>query len=340
MASPIPFGIIGTNWITHSYVECAQATNHFVLRAVFSRKAETAQEFASKYPKNGDIAIHTSLSAIASDPTITTVYIASPNSLHYDQTKQMLEAGKHVILEKPATCTSAQLDALFQLAYSRQLILIEAYRHVHEKNFKLIKNEGLKKIGKVLGGTINYIQFSSRYDALLRGERPNIFNLDFGAGCLCDLGVYNVSFAVELFGEPESATYAPIILPQTGADGGGTLVLKYSDFALTLTASKVYTSTTPSEIYGENGTLVFPTITDIDSVKLLDPRKKEDQGVELTTERAEKLNLIEEAREHARIINETDWEAVKRWEGLSRGVVKVTEGVRKANGLKFPGDQW
>lgn len=343
MSSPIPFGIIGTNWITHSYVECAQATEQFVLKAVYSRKAETAQEFASKYPNNSSVAIHTSLSALASDPNITTVYIASPNSFHYDQAHEILSAGKNVILEKPATCTSAQLDALFKLAYSKNLILIEAYRHIHEKNFLLLKNEALPKIGAVLGGSINYIQFSSRYDALLRGEKPNIFSLDFGAGCLCDLGVYNVSFAITLFGAPESASYTPNILPQTGADGAGVVLLRYPTFTLTLTASKMYTSTAPSEIYGEKGTLVFPTITDIESVKLVDPRDKASAkagGVELVKESAEKLNLIEEARVHARCLLEKDIEEMKRGEQLSRAVVRVTEMVRKENGLRFPGDKW
>lgn len=343
MASPIPFGIIGTNWITHSYVECAQATDQFVLKAVYSRKAETAQEFASKYPNNPSIAIHTSISDLASDSSITTVYIASPNSLHYDQAHEVLSAGKHVILEKPATCTSAQLDSLFTLAYSKNLILIEAYRHIHEKNFLLLKNSGLPKIGAILGGSINYIQFSSRYDALLRGDRPNIFSLDFGAGCLCDLGVYNVSFALSLFGEPTSATYTPNILPQTGADGAGVMLLRYPTFTLTLTASKMYTSAAPSEIYGEKGTLVFPTITDIESVRIVDPRDKESVkrgGDELVTERAEKLNLIEEARVHARVLRDGDVEEMKRGEKLSRAVIRVTEMVRRENGLKFPGDKW
>lgn len=327
----IPFGIIGTSWITHDYVSHAQATGQFQLRAVYSRKEETAKEFASKY-NDPDIAIHTSLDALAADKNISTVYIASPNALHYEQTKKMLEAGKNVILEKPSVSTSKELDELFQLAYSKGLILVEAFRHVHEINFKILK-KNLERLGPILGATLNFCQFSSRYDAVLKGETPNVFSLEFGGGALTDLGVYVVAAAVELFGDPKSSTYTPAILP-TGADGGGTIVLQYDTFPVTLIFSKMFYSAAPSEVFGQAGTLSIPTVTDIESVSFWDPRKK---AKEELGQKKEELNLKEEAQEHARIINEKDVEAMKRWEKHSKGVLKITEGVRHANGLLFPG---
>lgn len=142
----IALGIIGTNWITHDYVSHAQATGQFQLRAVYSRKEETAKEFASKYSSNPDIAIHTTIESLAKDDGVQAVYIASPNSLHYEHTKAMLNAGKNVVLEKPSVCTSKELDELFQLAYSKKVVLVEAYRHVHEVNFKILK-KNLERLG-------------------------------------------------------------------------------------------------------------------------------------------------------------------------------------------------
>lgn len=104
-------------------------------------------------------------------------------------------------------------------------------------------------------------------------------------------------------------------------------------FPVTLNFSKMYHSDAPSEIFGQNGTFSIPTITDISSVRFWDPRKK--SAEELATEK-EKLNLKEEAEEHARIIREADIQAMKRWEAHSKDVLKITESVRKDNGLLFP----
>jgi predicted dehydrogenase len=332
--APIPFAIIGTNWITHDYVTHAHATGKWKLVAVYSRKEQTAHEFASRYNTSGAISLHTSLDDLASNPHVQAVYIASPNILHYEHAKQMLNAGKHVVVEKPATSTIAQLTELYEIAYTKKVILVEAYRHIQEVNFKILK-KNLEKVGTILGGTLSYCQFSSRYDAVLRGETPNVFSLDFGGGALTDLGVYTVAAAVELFGEPRSSIYHPVIM-RTGADGAGTLILKYDTFSVTLSFSKMFYSAAPSEIYGEKGTLEIPSITDITRVSFWDPRKKE--KVELGVEK-EKLNLKEEAEEHGRMILEGDVECMRRREAHSKAVVRVTESVRKQNGLLFPGER-
>ncbi|KAF2271479.1 NAD(P)-binding protein [Westerdykella ornata] len=334
--APIPFAIIGTNWITHSFVSHAHATGKWVLRAVYSRKEDTAKEFASKYNDGANISLHTSIEALANDSNITAVYIASPNILHYEHARAMLQAGKHVVVEKPATTTSAQLAELFELAHSKGLFLFEAFRHVHESNFRVLKKEvDAGRVGRLLGAELRYCQFSSRYDAVLKGEKPNVFNLDFGGGALMDLGVYCVSAAVRLFGEPKESTYFPVMVPQTGADGGGTLVLRYADgFNVTLVFSKMWHSGAPTEVWGEKGTLEIPTITDIEGVRFWDPRAKkgEEMGV-----KKEDLNLKEEAEVFADIFMAGDREAMKEWEKLSMAVARVTEKVRKDCGLLIQG---
>lgn len=326
----LTFGVIGTGWITHDFVKCAHATSQWSLAAVYSRKEETAKEFAAKY-EGKSITLHTNLDALANDSNLQAVYIASPNLLHYSQAKTMLSAGKHVILEKPSCCTSQELDSLFTLSKEKGVFLIEAWRHIQEANFKILK-QSMADLGPIYGASITYAQFSSRYDKVLQGETPNIFNLEMGGGALVDLGVYTVAAAVWLFGAPQEALYFPCII-RTGADGGGTLILKYDGFTVHLCGTKMWNSDAPSEVYGEKGTLVVPTITDIESVTFWDPRKKErrDLGV-----KKEELNLKEEAAEFARIIKEADWGAAGELEKHSRAVLKVTEKVRRDNGLLFP----
>ncbi|KAI4690172.1 uncharacterized protein J4E84_004354 [Alternaria hordeiaustralica] len=328
----INLGIIGTNWITHSFVEAAHATGKYNLSAVFSRKEETAKEFASKY-SDKQITTFTDLNAFA-QYKIDTVYIASPNILHYEQAKQLLNAGKNVILEKPSCSTVAELDELFALATSKKVVLVEAFRHIQEANFKLLKSK-ISDLGPLYGASITFAQYSSRYEKVLQGEVPNIFNLEMGGGALVDLGVYCVAAAIDLFGAPTSSQYFPVKIA-TGADGGGRLILAYPTFTVHLCHSKIYNSDAPSEIYGEKGTLIVPTITDINKITFWDPKKKTREDVSGVKE-PEKLNLVEEAREFARCIEEGDREALAKLEQHSRDTLAVMEKVRHDNGLVFPG---
>jgi predicted dehydrogenase len=332
-ARMINFGIIGTNWITHSFIDAAHATGKYNLAAVYSRKEETAKEFASKY-EGKSITTYTDLNALAGDSNISTVYIASPNILHYEQAKLFLTSSKNVILEKPSCSTVSELDDLFNIAKSKDVVLVEAFRHIQEANFKLLKSK-IASLGPIYGASLNFAQYSSRYEKVLQGDVPNIFNLEMGGGALVDLGVYCVAAAVDLFGAPQGSQYWPVKIA-TGADGAGRLILTYPTFTMHLCHSKIYNSEAPSEIYGEKGTLVVNGITDIDKIIFWDPKKKTKESVQGVS-KPEALNLKEEAEEFARCIEEKDEVALARYEQHSRDVLKILEKARHDNGLVFPG---
>ena len=104
----INLGIIGTNWITHQFVQAALSTKKYELTAVYSRHLEKAQEFGSHY--EGDIEFATDLKTFFNITHMDTIYIASPNSLHFSQAKQAILAGKNVIVEKPAFSTPKEIS--------------------------------------------------------------------------------------------------------------------------------------------------------------------------------------------------------------------------------------
>lgn len=321
------FAVIGTGWITDSFIESAHATGAWKLAAVYSRSQETAQAFASKHSAT---TTYTSLDALAAAPGVDAVYIASPNALHHAQAHAILSASKHVVLEKPSTSTLAEFDDLYALAAQKGVFLIEANRHIQERNFKVLQ-EALPRLGNIYGASLNFAQYSSRYNAVLAGEKPNIFSLALSGGALVDLGVYPIAAAVALFGAPKAQTYSPVIIA-TGADGGGFVTLQYEGFAVGINQSKIYSSTAPSEVYGEKGTVVVNAVTDIASVVFVDAKTKE--RTELAGEKA-KLNLMEEAKEFARIIGEGDKAAAKKLEEMSRVVLGITTDLRKQNGIVF-----
>jgi predicted dehydrogenase len=326
----INFATIGTGWITTSFIQSAQATEKYNLVSVYSRSQDSASSFAQKH---GISKTHTSLSSLVADPEIQAIYVASPNSLHFEHAKLCLEGGKHVLLEKPATSTSKELDELFTLAKSKNVFLLEAFRHIYEPNFLLLRSLLSQKLGQIYGATLNYAARSSRFDNVLAGEVPNIFNLEYSGGALVDLGVYPISAAIALFGPPVSSSYKPTMLP-TGADGGGFIMLSYASFGVSINASKIYTSTAPSEIYGQNGTIVLNGVTDIERVDFLDATSKNVE--KLAGEKVDaKLNMSCEAEQFASIIEWKDKEGAAWLEGVSRGVITVTESLRKANGIVF-----
>lgn len=334
----ITFGVIGTNWITESWISAAHKTGQWRLSAVYSRKQEQALAFGSKYNCTN---CYTSMSEFLADKDMQSVYIASPNSLHYEQAKQALLAKKQIILEKPATCTPKELDDLFRIAKEQGVFLIEAYRHIQEANYKLLKRlvTEEKRLGTIYGASFSYASYSSRYTNVLNGEVPNIFSLQFGGGSLVDVGVYPVTFAVALFGAPKAQTYVPYIC-KTGVDGGGVIVLRYETFGVQINNSKVYTTSAPCEVYGERGTITANGPTDIRSLKHWNPLTKKSEELAGPYKTVEKphVNMEEEASEFARILIEKDMSAANELEEISKIVIRVTSDLRRQNGILYPAD--
>jgi predicted dehydrogenase len=180
----IRFAVIGTNWITRQFVDAAHETGKLKLTAVYSRSLEQAQSFANDYLVEH---LFTSLDEMAQSDAIDAVYIASPNSLHFPQTKLFLSHKKHVICEKPLASNIQEVEAAIALARENQVVLFEAFKTASLPNFLLLQ-QSLPKIGKVRKAFINYCQYSSRYQRYLDGENPNTFNPAFSNGSIMDIG--------------------------------------------------------------------------------------------------------------------------------------------------------
>lgn len=110
-----------------------------------------------------------------SDTNVDTVYVAVPNSLHYLIAKQALEAGKNVICEKPFVSTTTEARELKKIADEHGVIIVEAITNIHLGNFKHIKAD-IAKIAPVHILSLNYTQYSSRYDDFLKGKIAPVFD--------------------------------------------------------------------------------------------------------------------------------------------------------------------
>lgn len=322
-------GIIGTNWITTQFVSAARETGEYSLTAVYSRHLDTAQKFADE--NKSDAQLFTNLDEFFASPTFDVVYIASPNSMHAEQATQALNAGKHVIVEKPMVTNINQMAAIkVALAAHPDLFIFEAARHIYEENFKQVSE--FTHTHAISGATLTYMKYSSRYDAFLAGQDPNVFTTRFGGGALEDLGVYLVYAAISWFGVPVKANYSPQIL-RTGVDGSGVVHLDYPDFAVNLVTGKTTQSYLPSEIYSGRNTL---TIDAPESIQRIDYTTAEGT-VDLAGEQ-DKNPMIREAGFFANAINTGDTAARDEKLLLAEQVHTVMTQVRLAAGITFAND--
>lgn len=250
------FATIGTSWICESFIESTTLIENMQLYAVYSRSMERAEAFKIK---QGATLAFVSLDDLANCEDISAVYIASPNSLHYEQSKKILEAGKHVICEKPIAAQPEQVDELIEYARHKNLVYIEAIMFLHSPAHRALL-ENIGKIGKISSAHLAFSQLSSKYLLLEAGETPNIFNPQLAAGCLMDIGVYNVYTALALFGYPDKIQSAAGFV-HTGADSFGTAIFSYHDKHIVLTYSKIAQHYAPSEIYGDKGTLQIDSLS-------------------------------------------------------------------------------
>ena len=123
MTTPIRWGILGPGSIAHKFAAGLQTTPTGTLIAIGSRNQQRAEEFADQY---GAPNRHDSYQALATDPEIDAVYIATPHPFHKDHSILCLEAGKAVLCEKPFTINTAEAEAVVATARTQDIFLMEA----------------------------------------------------------------------------------------------------------------------------------------------------------------------------------------------------------------------
>ncbi|WP_147680779.1 Gfo/Idh/MocA family protein [Actinomyces ruminicola] len=235
--TPIRFGIIGAGFIARWFVEAADAVADARIVAVTSAHPERAAAFAAEHAIPAAFAsVEEMLAAKDADgaPLVDVVYVGSPNLLHPEHTLAALEAGRHVLVEKPFAPTPDQARVMVAAARRNDRLLMEGWLPAFEPGTAVLR-DNLRRLGPIRRALLVKEQYSSRMDAYRDGSLPPAFNPAMAGGSLMDLGVYPVSLAIHLFGAPTRVTAAGVLL-DSGADALGTVVL---DYAGTSTARQV-----------------------------------------------------------------------------------------------------
>jgi len=323
----IRFATIGTNFITEWFLEAAKKCSNLEYAAVYSRHEETAQQFAAKH---GAKRYETDLHLLAQADDIDAVYVASPNSLHCEQSILMMEHGKHVLCEKPIASNTAELKRMLDSAEKNQVVLLEAIRNVFDPGFEAVK-DNLPKLGKIRRASFQYCQYSSRYDKFKAGIIENAFKTELSNGALMDIGVYCVHALVKLFGKPDTIHAEGVILKDS-IDGSGTILAGYPEMQAELIYSKISNSKIPSQIQGEAATMVIREISDIQEIEIYYNNGKTEKIII-----KKEPSMYYETKEWAAFIE--NGLTAKEYNRYSLIALALMDEARSQQNIVFPADQ-
>jgi predicted dehydrogenase len=202
-------GLLSTANINRLLLGGARAAEGVEVVAVASRDAERAESFAAEH---GLGRAHGSYDALLADPDVDAVYVPLPNSMHVEWSIRALEAGKHVLCEKPLTRHPEQAEAAFDAAERAGRVLAEAFMWRHHPQAAKLRE--LVEGGAV--GELRLIRTSFAFDLLGRGTPADVrLQEDLDGGGLMDVGCYCVSGMRFVAGEPERVSARQV----SGGDG-------------------------------------------------------------------------------------------------------------------------
>ena len=316
---------VGTGFITKSMLEEFSRSQHLNCTSICSRQESKGLAMGEPF---GITKVYTSLEDMLSDPEVEAVYIASPNALHYPQTKAALLAGKHVLCEKPFATTAAQAAEMIALAKEKHLLLFETITLAHHPNYAKVK-ELLPQLGPLKTVIANFCQYSSRYPALLAGQVSPVLDPAYCGGALMDINLYNIHFVAGLFGKPEDLYYFPNVY-ENGVDTSGSLVLRYPGFTCLCVGAKDSAAENGVQIVGQNGYIkVTPSSSNCASLEVC-IRGQEPQHFEYPEN-----PWYYEVQSLSDLMGAQDYDACYAALDTTQTVVEILEKARKSGNLGF-----
>lgn len=263
---------------------------------------------------------------------VDVIYIALPNHLHYDFARKAMDCKKHVIVEKPATVSAEELVELAELAEVRKLMLLEAVNIHYLPAFQALK-EDLKELGEIKMVSLNYSQYSSRYDAFKQGTVLPAFDTHMAGGALMDINVYNVHAVMGLFGVPQYARYYANV--ERGIDTSGMMLCDYGTFKAVCIGAKDCKAPIVSTIQGNQAAIVIEKpVNQMTEYKILYNDGREVFRRFGQTEH----RLYYEFAAFIRMMEEGDFERCRKMLKLSCEVSELMTRTRREEGIVFDGD--
>ena len=316
------WGILSTGPIAKNFEQTAGQMPDVRMQAVASRHAESAEACAKAF---GIPTAHGSYEALADDPNVEIVYVATPHSRHYEDMKLLIEAGKHVLCEKSFTTDARQAKEIFALAQKKNVFVMEAfwtkfiplYRQIEE-----VLQSG--KLGEIRAVTAQYGYTTAR--------EARKFDPALAGGTLLDIGVYAIGFACMMLGYAFDDVRGDLVMNSVGTDALDAITLRKGKAVAQLTTAIGANMPTFGAVYGTKGHIDIPDFKN-PTRAVLHPDGQE--PVELA--HPFEINGFEYEIREAQACAEAGHLQSERMTGEQTiAVMRIMDEIRRQNGYRFP----
>jgi dihydrodiol dehydrogenase / D-xylose 1-dehydrogenase (NADP) len=326
--SKVRWGILGTGAIARQFVRGLNSLPGAEVLAVGSRSGASAEKFADK---RGIPYRHAGYDELASNPDVDVIYVATPHTFHAENAALCLEAGKAVLCEKPFCVNAVEAERMVGLARKRGLFLMEG---MWTRFFPLMEEvRGLVSDGAI--GEVRMLNVDFGFRAGL-DPASRLFDPKLGGGALLDVGVYCVSVASMILGQP-SGSVGISHLGETGVDEQASVILEHEGGRLANLSIGIRTAT-PQEatIMGTEGYVrIHAPWWRPESMTISRPGKENEtvavpvSGNGFNYEAAEVMRCLEAGK--------TESDIMPLDETIS--VMRTMDRIRAAWGLRYPGEE-
>jgi len=322
----VRWGVIGPGVIAVAFADAMTMVEGGEIVAVASRSMERADAYADRY---GIATRYDDYAALADDPQVDVVYVATPQSRHADDAHMMLRAGKHLLCEKPFALNEAQARRMVEEAREGNLFMMEAIWSRFLPAYRSL-------VDVVASGRIGEPQL---VEADFGFRRPlekehRLFRADLGGGGLLDLGIYPLQLCTLLLGPVEHVA-AEGVIGETGVDELVAAVLRHGAGRLGVIKSALRVNMTcGARVSGTEGVIEIPALMHCpNSLRVLSPT-----GIDEFDAAYEGNGLRFEIEEVHRCLSEgrTESDVMPLDETLR--LAHTLDEIRRQIGLVFPGE--
>ena len=318
----IRWGILSTGTIAKNFARTARQMGDVALCAVASRSQESADAFGDAY---GIERRYASYEALAADPQVDIVYVATPHSRHFEDMKLLIAAGKHILCEKSFTTDAAQAEEIFRLAREKGVFVMEAF---WTKTIPVYR-EVERLLAQGVIGDIRAVTAQYGYTTARQGRK---FDASLAGGTLLDIGVYAIGFACMLLGYAPDEVQSRLIMNDQGTDATDAVMLRSGSAIAQLTCAIGATMPTHAAVFGTKGRIDIPDFKNPQRATVIT-----DDGAQTVLEHAFEVNGFEyELREAQDCVRAGRLHSDVITPEQTIAVMALMDTVRAQSGLRFP----
>ena len=322
MSETLRWGILGTGMIAGKFAADLKSTSLGELSATGSRNQSSADGFAVEHGGKGVVGYN----VLVNDPEVDAIYNSLPNGLHAEWSIKAMQAGKHVLCEKPMARNTTEVEEMFRVSEKTGQVLVEAFMY---RSHPAIQ----KLIDTVRGGALGQVKLIRSNFSFTREvmESDARYQVDHAGGGLMDVGCYCVNLARAVMGSEPTETSCFAHIHEKGVDDYAAGLLRFGEKTLmTFTCGMTVHNDWTTYISGDDGEIEIQAPWFCDGTFKL-TREGKTEMIETKTDKP--MYALEAEAFAAAVAGETPW--ITKEDTL--GNMKVLDQLRSLSGVPVPG---